>query len=198
MQKQKILASPSSIGKIDDLPFEILESENYEVIKNPFGRKLKIEETIDLAKDCVGIVAGVETLNKYVIDSIPNLRCISRVGVGMDSVDTEYALKKGIEVLNTPNGPTRAVAELTLGLALSSLRRIPQAHFDMKNKIWKKQTGNLLLDKKIGIVGLGRIGRMTAKLFKSLGNKVSGCDLFPDKTWAKNNEVEILSLNQII
>ena len=54
MPKKKILASPSSIGKIDNLPFDLLAKSNYEVIKNPFGRKLTIEETIKLAKDCVG------------------------------------------------------------------------------------------------------------------------------------------------
>ena len=109
MPKKKILASPSSIGKIDNLPFDLLAKSNYEVIKNPFGRKLTIEETIKLAKDCVGIVAGVETLNKYVIDSLPNLKCISRVGVGMDSVDIEYANSNGIKVLKIVSGKNRQV-----------------------------------------------------------------------------------------
>ncbi len=197
MPKKKILASPSSIGKIDNLPFDLLAKSNYEVIKNPFGRKLTIEETIKLAKDCVGIVAGVETLDKYVIDSLPNLKCISRVGVGMDSVDIEYANSNGIKVLNTPDGPTRAVAEITIGLAFSLLRKIPQAHMDMKNSIWKKQTGNLLKDKKVGIVGLGRIGKTTANLFKSLGNTVFAHDLFPDNNWTKKNRIKILDLNSL-
>ena len=132
----KILASPSSIGQISLKPFELLEANGYEVVKNPFGRKLTEDETITLGKDCVGIVAGVETLDSIVIDSLPNLKCISRVGVGMDSVDISYAENKGIKVLNTPNGPTRAVAELTLGLTLSLLRKIPNAHYDLKNRIW--------------------------------------------------------------
>ena len=87
-----------------------------------------------------------------------------RVGVGIYSVDISHAESKGIKVVNTPDGPTRAVAEFTLGLALSLLRKIPNAHSDLKNKIWKKQTGNLLFEKKIGIVGLGRIGKMVAEL----------------------------------
>ena len=145
----KILASPSSIGQISLEPFELLEANGYKVVKNPFGRKLTEDETVNLAKDCVGIVAGVENLNKEVIDKLPILQCISRVGVGMDSVDIAYAQSKNIKVLNTPNGPTRAVAELTLGLTLSLLRKIPKAHYDLKNRIWKKQTGNLLFEKKL-------------------------------------------------
>jgi len=100
--------------------------------------------------------------------------------------------------LNTPNGPTRAVAELTLGLTMSLLRKIPIADNDLKNKVWKKQTGNLLFEKKIGIVGLGRIGRMTAEIFHALGNPVAGYDLYPNEEWAKENGVEILNLKELL
>ena len=196
--KKKILASPSSIGQIASDPFDLLESHGYEVVRNPFGRKLTEDETIELAKDCVGIVAGVESLNAKVIDALPDLKCISRVGVGMDSVDIPHAKSKGIQVLNTPNGPTRAVAELTLGLTMSLLRKIPNAHYDLRNKVWKKQTGNLLFEKKVGILGLGRIGRMTAEMFKALGNSVAGYDLFPNERWAMENGVEILDLKELL
>lgn len=194
----KVLASPSSIGQISSAPFDLLEANGFEVIKNPYGRRLTEKETIELAKDCIGIVAGVETLNSMVIDSLPNLKCISRVGVGMDSVDISHAKNKGIKVLNTPNGPTRAVAELTLGLTLSLLRKIPNAHYDLKNRIWKKQTGNLLFEKKVGVLGLGRIGRTVAEMFRSLGNTVLGYDLYPNLEWAKKNNIKILDLEQLL
>jgi D-3-phosphoglycerate dehydrogenase len=194
----KILASPSSIGQIASTPFDLLEKHGYEVVKNPYGRKLTEEETIELAKDCVGIIAGVENLNAKVIDALPNLKCISRVGVGMDSVDIPHAESKGIKILNTPNGPTRAVAELTLGLTMSLLRKIPNAHYDLRNKVWKKQTGNLLFEKKVGILGLGRIGRMTAEMFRALGNQVAGYDLYPNEDWAKEYGVEVLNLRELL
>ena len=194
----KVLASPSSIGQIDSKPFDILEKNGFTVVKNPFGRKLTEDETVNLAKDCIGIVAGVENLNKEVIDRLPMLQCISRVGVGMDSVDIPYAQSKNIKVLNTPNGPTRAVAELTLGLTLSLLRKIPNAHYDLRNKVWKKQTGNLLFEKKVGILGLGRIGRMTAEMFRALGNQVAGYDLYPNEDWAKEYGVEVLNLRELL
>lgn len=194
----KVLTSPSSLGQIDSKPYDLLESHGYEVVKNPYGRKLTEGETISLAKDCVGIVAGVESLNAKVIDALPQLKCISRVGVGMDSVDIPYAESKGIKVLNTPNGPTRAVAELTLGLTMALLRKIPFAHYDLKNRVWKKQTGNLLYEKKIGVLGLGRIGRMVAEMFRALGNEVAGYDLYPNKDWANANGVELLSLKELL
>lgn len=194
----KILIAPSSFGEISDLPNKLLETSGFSIIKNPYGRKLTESEVVDLAKDCVGIIAGLEPLNSNVINKLPRLRCISRVGVGMDNVDIEYSNSKNIKVLNTPDGPTRAVAELTMGMVFSLLRRIPQADSNMKKQIWKKETGNLLFEKKIGIVGLGRIGKMVAEMFRSLGNPVLGYDISPDLKWAEENNVEICQFKELL
>ena len=195
---KKILVSPSSFGKISDKPVKLLVKKGYYLIDNPYGRKLTEDEVIALAKDCIGIVAGVEPLTKRVMDALPHLKCISRVGVGMDSVDLEYAKQKGIVVVNTPDGPTRSVAEMTIALTLSLLRRIPQADANMKNGIWKKEIGNLLFGKKIGIIGLGRIGKMVATMFSNLGNDVIGFDLFPDENWANENQIQLVSLDNLM
>lgn len=194
----KILTSPSSMGQVGPEPFEILRSNGYEIINNPFGRKLTEEEVIELAKDCIGIVAGVEPLTSHVMDSLPNLKCISRVGVGMDSVDLEYASEKGIIVVNTPDGPTLPVAELTLGMTMALLRKIPIAHANMKQGIWKKEIGNLLYGKTIGVIGLGRIGKKVAGIFRALGNTVIGYDLYPDKVWANDKGVILKSFNDVL
>ena len=198
MNKMKILISPSSFGEISSNPFQMLESSGFDIIKNPYGRKLTESEVICLAKDCIGIIAGLEPLNSSVIDKLPSLRCISRVGVGMDNVDIDYANSKRIKVLNTPDGPTRAVAELTLGMTFSLLRRIPQADSNMKKQIWKKETGNLLFGKTIGIIGLGRIGRMVAEMFRALGNSVIGYDIAPDKQWAGINNIQLCEFEHVL
>jgi D-3-phosphoglycerate dehydrogenase len=198
IDNMKILTSPSSIGKINSQPFDLLCENGYEFINNPFGRKLTEDEVIELGKDCVGIVAGVEPLTKKVIDSLPHLKCISRAGVGMDNVDLEYAKSKNIAVVNTPDGPTRSVAELTLAMTFSMLRKIPQADAALKNRQWKKQIGNLIHHKTIGIIGLGRIGRMVAELFRGIGNNVIGFDLYADKQWAKEKGVDPVSFEDVL
>ena len=194
----KILTSPSSFGKISPEPFNILKNNGFQVINNPYGRKLTESEVVNLAKECVGIVAGVEPLNENVLSQLKQLKCISRVGVGMDNIDLNYARLKNISVVNTPDGPTRSVAEFTIALTLSLLKKIPQAHNKIINKKWSKYLGNLIFGKKIGIIGLGRIGKMTAKLFRNLGNVVIAYDIKPDKVWAKENQVEIVSLENLI
>lgn len=194
----KILTSPSSFGQVGNEPVDLLVQNGYEVINNPYGRKLTEDEVIELAADCIGIVAGVEPLTARVMDALPKLKCISRVGIGMDSVDLSYAAKKGITVTNTPDGPTRAVAELTLAMTLALLRKIPQAHYDLKNKVWKKQVGNLVLNKVVGVVGLGRIGKLVSQLFRGIGNPVIGYDPYADKEWALNNGVEITDMETLL
>lgn len=194
----KILTSPSSMGQVGPEPFNLLKDYGYEIINNPYGRKLTEEEVIELASDCVGIVAGVEPLTSRVMDACTKLKCISRVGVGMDSVDLEYAKKKGITVVNTPAGPTRAVAELVVAVTLALLRRVPQADANLKNRIWKKEVGNLLLGKTIGLLGLGRIGRTTAELFRGLGNPVIGYDLYPKTDWADKFNVVLKTKEEVV
>ena len=194
----KILLSPSSIGQISSAPLDLLTSNGYEIIINPYGRKLTSNEVVSLASDCIGIVAGLEPLDKTVLNKLPKLKCISRVGVGMDNIDIDYAEKKGIKIVNTPNGPTRAVAELTLGLTMSLLRKIPSANNDIKNKNWKKYTGNLLFNKKIGVLGLGRIGKNVSELFLGLGNEVYGFDINPDLEWAKKKKIYLKGFNEIL
>jgi len=198
MVDKKVLISPSSFGECGDEPIKLLLNNEFEIVKNPFGRKLSKDEVVQFGFDCIGIIAGLEQLSAEVIEQLPKLRCISRVGVGMDNVDIPYALKKGIQVINTPNGPTRSVAEFTLALTLSCLRKIPQVDSQLKRREWKKQTGNLILNKQIGIIGLGRIGRVVANLFLSIGNKVVGYDIDPDRDWAKTNGVKLASFDEVL
>ncbi len=194
----KILTSPSSFGQVGNEPIDMLTSNGFEIINNPYGRKLTEDEVITLAKDCVGIVAGVEPLTAKVMDALPGLKCISRVGIGMDNVDLEYAKQKGIIVINTPDGPTRSVAELTLAMTFSLLRKIPQADAAIKNKQWKKQTGNLILNKTIGVIGLGRIGRLVAELFRGIGNPVIGYDPIQNEDWAKKFDIKLVDFTTLL
>lgn len=194
----KVLTSPSSFGKISQAPFDLLVENGFEYLNNPYGRRLTEDEVIEHAAGCVGIVAGVEPITKRVMDALPDLKVISRVGVGMDSVDLEYAKEKGIAVVNTPNGPTLPVAELTMGVTFALLRKIPMAHANLKQGIWKKETGNLLSGKTIGIIGLGRIGRKVAEMFIALGNPVIGYDLYPNHEWANENDVQVLAMEEVL
>ena len=193
----RVLVSPSSFGQCGNEPIDLLKKNNYKIVPNPYGRKLTEEEVIQLGKDCAGIVAGVEPLTRRVMDALPHLKCISRVGIGMDSINLDYAREKGIIIKNTPDGPSRAVVELTIGLTYNLLRKITIADANIRKGIWKKEIGNLLMDKIIGIVGLGRIGKGVARMFVSLRNKVLACDPVKDEEWLKTNPVNMVDMQTL-
>ena len=196
--KAKILISPTTFGTCGKQPLELLEKENCEVILNPFGRKMTPDEVIKLGKNCIGIVAGDEPLNATVLESLSSLRCISRCGIGMDNVDLEKAKELGIGVRNTPDEPTRAVAELTVGVIFDVLRNISYCDREIREGRWNKEMGSLLLNKRVGILGLGRIGRMVAELLSGLGATVFGTDVQPDTRWLATHKVSLLSFEDLV
>jgi len=119
-----VAISPSSFSALDSTPLNLLESAGVEIIPNPLGRRLTEEEIISHLEGVDGLIAGLEPLNRRVLSSALQLKSIARVGIGMDNVDLEAAKELGIKVSNTPDGPTRAVAEMTLAAMLSLCRQI--------------------------------------------------------------------------
>ena len=159
----KVLLGPSTFAAIDRAPLDKLVQQGYEVIENPFKRKLTKSEVLELlSDDVIGLIAGLEPLDREVMEKT-NLKVISRCGSGMSNVDMEAAEELNIKVFSTPFGPTAAVVELTLGILLSMLRMIPQMDRDLHNGKWNKKIGQQLSGKTVAIIGFGRIGQAVAK-----------------------------------
>lgn len=154
--------------------------EGFEFIFNPYKRKLTEAEVIELIKlhQPEAMIAGVEPLTRKVLQTANSLKLISRCGIGLDSVDLDAAKELGITVTNTPDGPTRAVAELTLGLMLNLLRLIHISDASIRSGKWERPMGALLEGKIVGIIGCGRIGTAVAKLVKAFGCIVWGYDKY--------------------
>jgi D-3-phosphoglycerate dehydrogenase len=120
------------------------------------------------------IVRSRTKVTREIIEKGEKLKVIGRAGAGLDNIDLKAAEEKGIKVLNTPEAPAYAVAELTLGLMISLARRIPFADKTMKEEKWlKKQLiGWQLHGKILGVLGLGNIGKKVARLAKAFGMKI--------------------------
>ena len=177
----KIAILTSSFGTEDSAPLERLRKDGAQIIMSPHKRKVTPEEILQIAGDCDGIIAGLEDLNASVLQKLSKLRVISRVGVGLDNVDMEAAKKLDIQVYNTPDAVTPAVAELTIGLIIDLLRHISSSHENLRKELWKKEMGNLLSGKKLGIVGFGRVGQLVAKFSSVFGAELAYFDVQPDK-----------------
>ncbi|MDA2909548.1 hypothetical protein MYX04_01305 [Nitrospiraceae bacterium AH_259_D15_M11_P09] len=147
-----------------------------EVIDNPYKRKLtKVELLNLLANGVTGLIAGLEPLDRDVLTR-STLQVISRCGAGLSNVDLKAAEDLGIKVRRTPDAPTSAVAELTVGAMITLMRRVPQMDRDLHLGRWSKHVGVQLEGKTVLIIGFGRIGRKVAALVRPFEIKVLAVD----------------------
>ena len=173
-----VAITTSSFGKFSDAPLRLLTENGFTPKMNPHGRALTEEEAIEFLRGCVAVAAGTEPLTAKLMAALPELKVISRCGTGMDNVDLEAAKNRGIAVRNTPDAPVAAVAELTVGLAFSLLRDICRMDRELRAGVWKKRMGSLIAGKRVGIVGMGRIGRAVSSAFAALGAETAYSDPF--------------------
>ena len=169
----QVLISTSSFNLANFAQLSDLKKAGVEVKLNPFAARLTEEQVIDLlGTDTIGLIAGLEPLTQNVLKSAKSLKVIARVGTGLDSVDLVAAKELEIIVLNTPDAPTKAVAELTIAHILGLLRHVSQADRQIRSGVWKGLMGSLLETKTVGIVGFGRIGKRMATLLSAFGASV--------------------------
>ena len=189
----KILMTYDSMEGLDALV-------NNKEFKIEVHNKPSPEDFKKLIKDYDGLLIRSEVkVTAEIIEAAEKLKFIGRAGTGVDNVDKAAATKKGIVVANVPGGNTISVAEHTIGLILSMARSLPDACASMKGKKWEKKKfmGNEIFGKTLGLIGLGRIGTEVAKRLLSFGMKAVAYDPFANADIAKNNGIELTSLDEV-
>jgi len=148
--------------------------------------------------DALMIRSGTQVTEEIINSSI-KLRIIGRAGVGVDNVDVKAATQKGVLVVNSPGGNTIAAAEHTIVMMLALSRHIPIANSSTLSGKWerKKFVGNELYKKKLGVVGLGKIGAHVAKVANALGMEVYGYDPFVSTERAQQIQVKLSELEDL-
>ena len=152
---------------------------------NEIKRKYTREEHIEVIKKEQPdvIIAGTEKYDKEILSMMPNLKMISRVGIGIDGIDLSECAKRGIIIKNTPDAPTNAVAELTVCQILNMLRKIQNVSNDMIYKErWNRYIGRELKNCSVGIIGFGRVGKSVYKKLKNFNCKIYYNDIKDDKS----------------
>jgi D-3-phosphoglycerate dehydrogenase len=161
---------------------------------------LSKEELAGALKDCEGLIVRSETkVTAELLDSAGSLRVIGRAGVGVDNIDVAAATMRGMVVMNAPDGNTITTAEHTIALLISLARAIPQANSSLKAGRWerKKFIGVELQGKTLGIVGLGRIGRVVASRARAMGMVIVAYDPFIAQDQARDLEIELAPLDDV-
>jgi len=167
----KVLITTVPFGDKDRLPLDLFENAGIEYLINPFNKKITETQLAEIISDFDALVAGTEAITERVIHRANKLKLISRVGIGLDSVDLLAAQNQGIKVSYTPDAPSLAVAELTLCLMLSLLRLVHVSNSQMHLGNWHRFFGRRLEEVTVGIIGVGRIGTGVIKRLNGFGTK---------------------------
>lgn len=162
---------------------------------------LSLQELIQKIPDYHAlIVRGDTSVNSAVIEAGKNLKVIGRAGLEVDRIDIQAATKKGIIVLNAPQGNSASAIEYTLGMILALSRKLPQAYSSVKNGKWERHkfTGNEVREKVLGIIGLGRVGTGVARRAKAFDMKVIAYDPFISEEKAKEIDIALVDFDEIL
>ncbi len=149
-----------------------LREAGFEVLLEP---DLDREALLRAAQGCDGLVVRSKVIvDRAFIDACPSLRCIGRVGAGMETIDVAYAESRGIRCLNSPEGNRDAVGEHAVGLLLALLNNIARADAEVRRGLWRREAnrGLELGSLTVGIIGLGNMGRAFAKRLSGFGCRV--------------------------
>lgn len=159
------------------------------------------ESLVRAAQGCEGLVVRSKVvIDRAFIDRVPSLRCIGRVGAGMETIDVDYAESRGIRCLNSPEGNRDAVGEHAVGLLLSLLDNIARADAEVRQGLWRREAnrGYELGPLTVGIIGYGNMGQSFAKRLGGFGCRIVVYDKYKDiKDFKGPKDLEVVELAEL-
>lgn len=187
---KKVLITPRSFGKTNDAPFKVLEAAGYEIVPNPAGTIMTKEQMCQAVADVDGIIVGVDPLDADVMAAAKNLKAIAKYGVGTDNIDMGKAKELGIPVSITRGANANAVADYAFALMMACARKVTVINDMCHEKNWSKVISSDVYGKKLGILGLGAIGKGLAKRAAGFDMEVMAYDVYWDEAFATANNVK--------
>ena len=146
------------------------------------------------------IIRSATQVTAEALEFADELIVVGRAGIGLDNVDVEAATRRGVMVVNAPQSNIVSAAEHTMALLMACARNVPQAHAALKAGRWErsKWEGVELADKTLGVIGLGRIGKLVAQRALAFGMRLVAYDPFVSEERARQMNVEMMSLDDVI
>tara|TARA_B110000503_G_C7170223_1_gene423889 strand:- start:5123 stop:6055 length:933 start_codon:yes stop_codon:yes gene_type:complete len=172
MEKKKVLITWSFFSNHINIFKKQFENKNisYKVLLD--RQAISEKKLLKIIAPYHGIICGDDEITSKVIDRAKNLKVISKWGTGIDSIDSEYAKKRGIKVCNVPTAFTGEVAIYAVTIVLALLRNLISSYNSNINGKWEKFTGQSISGKTLGVVGFGKIGKKICSYSKKLGFKI--------------------------
>jgi D-3-phosphoglycerate dehydrogenase len=196
---RKVMISAPYMQPVIDRFRHLFEDNGIELLIPPVNERLTEEELLALVEDIDGVICGDDRFTKRVLESAKQLKVIVKWGTGIDSIDLESAMQRGIPVYNTPNAFTNPVADSVLGYILSFARRILWSTEDMRSGKWQKEPCVALRECTLGIVGVGNIGKAVARRAMAFGMKIMGNDIVQIlPSFVRETNMKVTSLEELL
>lgn len=192
----KVICTSPSFAKYDRQPIKDLEKNGFEYLS--FPADVSVEELKPHLKETVALIVAFTQIDELFLSLTPNLRIVCKHGVGVDNIDLSATKKNQIFVTNVPNANKHAVADFTLTLLLGAARQLPQAVEKTKKGEWPRIFATDAYGKKIGILGLGNIGKQVALRAKGFNMQILAFDPYPDEVFAKQHGIHLVTLDELV
>ena len=175
-----------------------LREAGFEPVYHPLTGKRTEEELIDLLRGIDGVIVSSDPFTARVLAAAPQLKVISRTGVGYDAIDMKAATARGIVVTTTPGVNRHAVAEWAMALMLCCARKLTTNLDEVRRGGWTRHEGIDLAGKTLGLVGLGTIGKEVAQRATAFEMRILAYDLVQDLPFAEAHRVTFVPLDQLL
>ena len=193
----RIVVTARSFAKNATLRQELLARYG-EATFNESGRVLSGEPLIALLRGHDRAIVGLEPIDERILTAVPELRVISKYGVGLDGVDLEAIARHGVKLAWTGGVNRRSVAELTLMFAIALLHRLPQCDQELRAGQWNPLVGRQLTSRTVGVIGCGHVGKELVGLLQPFGCRVLANDIRDYAEFYDAHGVEPVSLLHLL
>ncbi len=194
----KVMIGPPPLMKLEGDHLKLLRQAGFDPIFPDKPKQMLEEDILRQMKDIKASLAGSEPYSRRVLEQLPRLKIIARCGVGWDAVDTDAATERGIVVTIAAGTNQDAVAEHTFMLMLALAKKLIVQHTRLQKGEWPRNANLPLRGSTLGLIGLGRIGKAVALRGKAFGMKVIAFDPVPDSAFVQAQNIELLSLDEVM
>lgn len=196
--KKKILIASTNFSKYCQEAKTLLEENDFEIIENTLGRPLAFEDLKPLVSDIFGVIAGVDEWNESLFSLAPNLKVLTRFGVGIDNFDLESAKAHGVQACHARAMNANSVAESAVAMILNAMKGIPHLVDTLRQGEWERFMGREIIGKKVGLLGFGAIAQSVAKKLGGFDVELYAYDKYPNMEAAERLHVQMIDAQTLL
>jgi D-3-phosphoglycerate dehydrogenase len=196
--KKKVLVASTNFSLYCKDAKKLLEENGFEIVENTLGRPLSHDDLAPIVSDIFGVIAGVDVWDEKLFSKAPELKILTRFGVGLDNFDLQAAKKHGVMACHARAMNANAVAESAVAMILNAMKGIPHLTDSLREGEWERFMGEELTGKTVGLLGFGAIGQRVAQMLQGFEVKLYAFDKYPNKEIAEKYHVTMTEAETIL